>query len=185
MEIYISKVEATVFLIFPFQNGCIMSGKVSCFSFRECCVVFPAWFELRIQREAPQILERRWRDLGSREPAGDQTWFMELQSQNIPILGLTAPGPRFYLSRLCFGFCNSVYSRSTVVSKLTIILYFIWEMHKYKLPEPPSTENLHCNLMVDNCKPNCLDNGYDPIDNELRGIERGGGFFPISWKISG
>ena len=50
----------------------------------------------------PQILERRWRDLGSRGAGGDQTWFMELESQNIPILGLSAPKILFH--RLCLAF---------------------------------------------------------------------------------
>ena len=57
-------------------------------------------------------------------------------------------------------------------------------MHKYKVPEPPSTENVHCNLMVDSYKPNCLDDGYDPINDEEIGREDGKGFLPPKNWIS-
>ena len=51
-------------------------------------------------------------------------------------------------------------------------------MHKYKVPEPPSTENVHCNLMVDSYKPNCPDNGYDPTNDEERGKQKKMDYFP-------
>ena len=99
-----------------FQSGW---GRVSCFSLRECCVVFRAWFELRIQREAPQILERRWRDFGSREPRRAETWFMEPESQNIPIFW-----PLWKIS----GFCNSLNSweiDAHVIFKSTLKFSFL------------------------------------------------------------
>ena len=78
-----------MFLNFQLQNCCVMRV----FSLRECCVLVPAWFELRIQREASDP----WKEMkgfGVTWPAaGDrETWFMErLESQNIPILGRVAP----------------------------------------------------------------------------------------------